>query len=97
MRWRSWLAPTSGSAGEAATWVSTAKQDLERRIDALMKEGIAAERIFQDKKSASNTFAVPLPACASSPTTSPGACLRPSVSGGGYTRNAISRKTATAL
>ena len=35
--------------------MSTAKQDLERQIDALLKEGIAAERIFQDKKSGATT------------------------------------------
>lgn len=31
--------------------VSTAKQDLDRQIDALRKEGIDAERIYVDKKS----------------------------------------------
>ena len=35
--------------------VSTAKQDLDRQIDALLKEGIAAERVFQDKKSGATT------------------------------------------
>ena len=33
--------------------VSTAKQDLERQIDALREVGIAAERIYVDKKSGS--------------------------------------------
>ena len=31
--------------------VSTAKQDLDRQIDALRQVGIAAERIYVDKKS----------------------------------------------
>lgn len=31
--------------------VSTVKQDLERQIDALMQAGVAAERIYLDKKS----------------------------------------------
>lgn len=35
--------------------VSTAKQDLERQIDALEQEGIPAARIFQDKKSGTTT------------------------------------------
>lgn len=35
--------------------VSTAKQDLERQIDALEQEGIPAARIFQDKKSGATT------------------------------------------
>lgn len=33
--------------------VSTVKQDLDRQVDALSKEGIAAERIYVDKKSGS--------------------------------------------
>lgn len=33
--------------------VSTAKQDLDRQIDALSREGIDAERIYVDKKSGS--------------------------------------------
>lgn len=35
--------------------VSTAKQDLERQIDALEREGIPRGRIFQDKKSGATT------------------------------------------
>lgn len=35
--------------------VSTAKQDLERQIDALRGEGIPPERIYVDKKSAATT------------------------------------------
>jgi DNA invertase Pin-like site-specific DNA recombinase len=35
--------------------VSTAKQDLERQIDALTTVGIAPERIFVDKKSGAHT------------------------------------------
>ncbi|MGW6128887.1 recombinase family protein [Cellulomonas sp. NPDC055163] len=35
--------------------VSTAKQDLERQIDALTAAGIPAERIFVDKKSGAHT------------------------------------------
>jgi DNA invertase Pin-like site-specific DNA recombinase len=35
--------------------VSTAKQDLERQIDALRTAGIAPERIFVDKKSGAHT------------------------------------------
>ena len=31
--------------------VSTAKQDLDRQIDALRQVGIAPERIYVDKKS----------------------------------------------
>ncbi len=30
--------------------VSTAKQDLDRQVDALMADGIDAERIYLDKK-----------------------------------------------
>src|SRR5699024_8644406 len=33
--------------------VSTAKQDLDRQIDALRREGIDANRIYMDKKSGS--------------------------------------------
>lgn len=33
--------------------VSTAKQDLDRQIDALRREGIDADRIYMDKKSGS--------------------------------------------
>jgi DNA invertase Pin-like site-specific DNA recombinase len=35
--------------------VSTAKQDLDRQIDALRRVGIAAERIYVDKKSGATT------------------------------------------
>lgn len=35
--------------------VSTAKQDLDRQIDALRQVGIAAERIYVDKKSGATT------------------------------------------
>lgn len=35
--------------------VSTTKQDLDRQIDALRQEGIAATRIYVDKKSGANT------------------------------------------
>lgn len=35
--------------------VSTTKQDLDRQIDALRREGIAAQRIYVDKKSGANT------------------------------------------
>jgi DNA invertase Pin-like site-specific DNA recombinase len=35
--------------------VSTAKQDLERQVDALTQAGIAAERIYLDKKSGATT------------------------------------------
>lgn len=35
--------------------VSTGKQDLERQIDALEREGIGAERIYVDKKSGATT------------------------------------------
>lgn len=35
--------------------VSTTKQEPDRQIDALRKEGIAAQRIFTDKKSGANT------------------------------------------
>lgn len=35
--------------------VSTAKQDLDRQIDALRAEGIPEKRIYVDKKSGSNT------------------------------------------
>lgn len=35
--------------------VSTTKQDLDRQIDALRQEGIAAKRIYVDKKSGANT------------------------------------------
>ena len=35
--------------------VSTTKQDLERQIDALRQEGIAAKRIYVDKKSGATT------------------------------------------
>lgn len=35
--------------------VSTAKQDLDRQIDALRTEGIPAKRIYVDKKSGSTT------------------------------------------
>ena len=35
--------------------VSTTKQDLDRQIDALRREGIAAKRIYVDKKSGANT------------------------------------------
>lgn len=35
--------------------VSTTKQDLDRQIDALTKEGIAPERIYVDKKSGVTT------------------------------------------
>jgi DNA invertase Pin-like site-specific DNA recombinase len=35
--------------------VSTAKQDLERQVDALTTAGVAAERIFVDKKSGATT------------------------------------------
>ncbi len=31
--------------------VSTAKQDLDRQVDALRRAGIAPERIYLDKKS----------------------------------------------
>ena len=36
-------------------WVSTTKQDLDRQIDALRKEGIAAQRIYVDQNSGANT------------------------------------------
>ena len=35
--------------------VSTAKQDLDRQIDALRQEGIASKYIYVDKKSGSTT------------------------------------------
>ena len=35
--------------------VSTTKQDLDRQIDALRQEGIAAKRIYVDKKSGATT------------------------------------------
>lgn len=35
--------------------VSTAKQDLDRQIDALCQEGIASKYIYVDKKSGSTT------------------------------------------
>lgn len=35
--------------------VSTAKQDLDRQVEALRKEGIAQNRIYVDKKSGSTT------------------------------------------
>jgi hypothetical protein len=35
--------------------VPTTKQDLDRQIDALLQEGIAAGQIYGDKKSAANT------------------------------------------
>jgi len=35
--------------------VSTAKQDLDRQIDALTTAGIPAERIYLDRKSAATT------------------------------------------
>ena len=35
--------------------VSTAKQDLDRQIDALRKEGVADKYIYVDKKSGSTT------------------------------------------
>ena len=35
--------------------VSTAKQDLDRQVDALQQAGIAPERIFLDKKSGATT------------------------------------------
>jgi DNA invertase Pin-like site-specific DNA recombinase len=35
--------------------VSTAKQDLDRQIDALRQAGIAPERIYLDKKSGATT------------------------------------------
>ena len=35
--------------------VSTAKQDLDRQVDALLRAGIAPERIFLDKKSGATT------------------------------------------
>lgn len=35
--------------------VSTTKQDLDRQIDALRQEGIAAKRIYVDKKSGAST------------------------------------------
>ena len=35
--------------------VSTAKQDLDRQVDALRQVGIAAERIYVDKKSGATT------------------------------------------
>jgi len=35
--------------------VSTAKQDLDRQIDALRTTGIDAERIYLDKKSGATT------------------------------------------
>ncbi|SFV24889.1 recombinase family protein [Micrococcus terreus] len=37
------------------TRVSTTKQDLDRQVDALRREGIAAGRIYVDKKSGANT------------------------------------------
>jgi DNA invertase Pin-like site-specific DNA recombinase len=35
--------------------VSTAKQDLDRQIDALRRAGIPGERIYIDKKSGATT------------------------------------------
>lgn len=35
--------------------VSTAKQDLDRQVDALQQAGISAERIYLDKKSGATT------------------------------------------
>jgi len=35
--------------------VSTAKQDLDRQVDALQRAGIAPERIYLDKKSGATT------------------------------------------
>jgi len=35
--------------------VSTAKQDLDRQVDALSAVGIPAERIYLDKKSGATT------------------------------------------
>jgi len=35
--------------------VSTAKQDLDRQVDALTAAGVPAERIYLDKKSGATT------------------------------------------
>ncbi|SIM34520.1 site-specific recombinase PinR [Mycobacteroides abscessus subsp. abscessus] len=46
-----------GVSGEKVGYarVSTAKQDLDRQIDALRQEGIASKYIYVDKKSGSTT------------------------------------------
>ncbi len=43
------------SAWSWSKWVSTAKQDLDRQVDALTTAGIPAKRIYLDKKSVATT------------------------------------------